>query len=511
MQIVPNLPADTYSMHQKKAAVIGSGVAGLASAIRLAVQGFSVTVYEKNEYPGGKLSHFEKDGFHFDAGPSLFTQPQNIAELFTLAGENMQDYFSYKQLPISCNYFYEDGTIINAWANANQLAKELHDKTGEDENAVMQYLNGAATLYQNVAEIFLNYSLHKLNTLFKAPILKALQTAKGRHLFGSLHTLNNKAFTKPHTVQLFNRYATYNGSNPYKAPGMLSLIPHLEHNEGNFYPKGGMISITNALYALALKKGVNFKFNLPVERIIESGGKVLGLVADKKNIPADVVISNMDIYGTYKYLLQNPDKATAILKQERSSSALVFYWGINGTFPQLDLHNIFFSNDYKTEFEHLFVHKTMQPDPTVYINITSKCEPGVQAPDGKENWFVMVNAPANIGQNWEEIKPAIKQLVLQKLSRLLQTNIEPLIETEEILDPISIETKTASYMGSLYGSSSNSKMAAFLRHPNFSKNIMGLYFAGGSVHPGGGIPLCLKSAKIMSELVAADFSKQKQH
>jgi phytoene dehydrogenase-like protein len=167
----------------------------------------------------------------------------------------------------------------------------------------------------------------------------------------------------------------------------------------------------------------------------------------------------------------------------------------------LDLHNIFFSSDYEKEFESLF--KTKQPfaDPTVYINITSKREPSIQAPMGKENWFVMVNAPANTGQDWETIKDFYKQAVLKKLGKLLGEDIEQLIEVEEVLSPVSIESKTASYMGSLYGTSSNSKTAAFMRHPNFSNTTKGLYFVGGSVHPGGGIPLCLSSAAIAANLV----------
>jgi len=159
-----------------------------------------------------------------------------------------------------------------------------------------------------------------------------------------------------------------------------------------------------------------------------------------------------------------------------------------------------FSNNYKEEFDCLFTKKTVYTDPTIYINITSTIEPA-QAPSGKQNWFVMVNAPANVGQNWEQIKQEAKANIIVKINTLLQTSIEDYIEVEEILEPITIETKTNSFMGSLYGTSSNSKFAAFLRHPNFKGNIKQLYFCGGSVHPGGGIPLCLKSAKIVSELI----------
>jgi phytoene desaturase len=262
-----------------------------------------------------------------------------------------------------------------------------------------------------------------------------------------------------------------------------------------------MISIVDALYRLALKKGVQFHFDSPVQRIIVHENKTIGVVVNNENVPATAVLSNMDAYFTYRRLLNDERSAKKILKQERSSSAMIFYWGISKSFPQLDLHNIFFAADYKSEFDHLFRLKKSYHDPTVYINITSKCEPGRQAPAGKENWFVMVNTPANTGQDWDAYRLQYRAAIIEKLNRLLKTDIDSLVETETVMDPVSIETTSASFMGSLYGTSSNSRLAAFFRHPNFSKRIAGLYFAGGSVHPGGGIPLCLRSAKIASDLI----------
>jgi phytoene desaturase len=484
-----------------KAIIVGAGIAGIAAAIRLAVQGMDVHVFEKNAYPGGKLSDLEMDGYRFDAGPSLFTQPANIEELFALAGEPIGDYFTYTKMPVSCKYFFADGTEVNAYADKEHLANELSEKLGETKESVRNYLERSEKIYTAIGTVFINHSLHKRKTLFSGKIWKALKAARWPYLFNSLHQLNSTHFANNKTVQLFNRYATYNGSDPYKAPGMLSLIPHLEHNEGVFYPKGGMISITQALYRLALKKGVQFYFNSPVQRIIHHERKIKGVVVNDENIPADIVVSNMDTVFTYRHLMHDERKAAKILKQERSSSAMIFYWGIKKEFPALGLHNIFFSTDYKAEFDHLFRLKKIYTDPTVYINITSKCEPGVQAPAGKENWFVMVNAPANVGQDWESYKTQYRKIIIDKLNTHLQADIESLIETEAILDPVLIESKTSSFMGSLYGTSSNSKMAAFLRHPNFSRSINGLYFVGGSVHPGGGIPLCLKSAKITGDLI----------
>ncbi len=493
-------------MQSKKAIIIGSGVAGLASAVRLAVQGFEVEVYEKNNYPGGKLHAFEQDGFRFDAGPSLFTQPQNLEELFMFAGESIETYFKYHSVPIACKYFYEDGTTVNAYTDSAAFSKEIAEKLGEAPGAVETYLSGSAKIYDSIGSIFLQHSLQKRKTWFNPRIRKAIAHTRWSHIFNSLHQFNQQQFNSPKTIQLFDRFATYNGSNPYQAPGMLSLIPHLEMNQGTFYPEGGMASITAALYELAQKKGAKFFFNKPVQRIIHHEGKVKGVVVDDRNIEADVVVSNVDAYLTYKHLLLEERQSKKIARQERSSSAVVFYWGLNKSFPQLQLHNIFFSNDYKKEFDSIFTDGQLPVDPTVYVNITSKMEAGL-APAGKENWFVMINAPVNMGQDWRSNKQLLRGIVTEKLGRALGENVNDLIVSEQTLDPVLIGQQTACYKGALYGTSSNSKWAAFLRPANFSKHIKGMYLCGGTVHPGGGIPLCLKSAKIVSELIAADLKK----
>lgn len=487
------------SQLKKKVIVIGSGVAGLAVAIRMAVKGYSVQVFERNAEPGGKLGHFIQDGYSFDAGPSLFTQPANMEELFEMAGEPIEAYFSYRKLPLACRYFFEDGKVINAFTDPALFARELEEKNGEEAASVRRYLSNAERAYNSIGTIFLDYSLHRSKTWFNRRILPALSATRLSYLLKSMHNFHRSHFKSPQTVQIFDRFATYNGSNPYKAPAMLSMIPHLEQNEGTFYPTGGMISITRALYALALKKGVRFHFSTAVEEILHDNGKVRGVMAGGVMHEASRVVSNMDVYFVYRDLLRDQAQAAAVLKRERSSSALIFYWGLKKEFRQLHLHNIFFTRNYEEEFRHLFVTREMYKDPTIYVNITSKMEAG-QCPPGTENWFVMLNAPANQDQDWDTIRQQAKQAVIEKLSRQLGQDIAPLIETERIMDPRGIESQTLSYMGSLYGTSSNSPFAAFLRHPNFNSSIKGLYFTGGSVHPGGGIPLCLKSAKIVSEL-----------
>ena len=487
-------------MKRKKAIVIGAGVAGLATAIRLQVQGFVVSVYEANAYPGGKLSQMQLKGYRFDCGPSLFTMPQFIEELFILASKNMRDYFSYHKKEVVCNYFYEDQTRFTAYSEVNRYAREAAKVFDVNEQDIESYFENSKKKYDLTACLFLEKSLHQFKSYFSKDTIKAIVHLNTLDITKNLNEVNKGYFEDPKLVQLFNRYATYNGSSPYQTPGIMSMIPHLEQHFGTYFPEGGMYSITNSLFNLAKDLGVHFHFNKQVKTILVKNKKATGVVVDKITEKAAIVISNMDIVPTYRKLLKNQKAPEKTLSQPRSSSALIFYWGITKEFSQLDLHNILFSKDYQEEFDAIFNQKTISEDPTVYINITSKDEKE-DAPPGCENWFVMINVPGNTGQDWGLLINKVRKNILAKISRILKTDIEPLIEVENILDPRSIESKTQSYQGSLYGSSSNNKFAAFLRHPNFSQQIKNLFFCGGSVHPGGGIPLCLLSGKIVDDLV----------
>lgn len=487
-------------MPQKKAIIIGAGIAGIAAAIRLSVKGYIVQVFEANSHPGGKLSEISQDGFRFDAGPSLFTMPQYVDELFELAGKNPSDFFQYQKLDIVCKYFYPDGTRLTAFADTDKFIDEIQEVTGEDKDAVRKYLKNSSTIYNITHRVFLEQSIHRLKTYLSWDTVKSVLHLPQIDSFRTMHQANKDFFKDERLVQFFDRYATYNGSNPYQAPATLNVIPHIEQHYGAYFPVKGMYDITESLVKLAQSLGVNFSYNSRVEEIVLNKNKVIGIMANKGLTRGDIIVSNMDIWFTYNKLLKQhpqlyPEK---ILRQQRSSSALVFYWGINKLFAGLDLHNIFFSADYNAEFDHIWRQKTVYHDPTVYINITSKYKPD-DAPEGCENWFVMINVPANTGQDWDAFINAAKANIIKKLSHILGEDVGKLIVTESILDPRGIENITSSWQGSIYGTSSNSRFAAFLRHANFSAKIKGLYFCGGSVHPGGGIPLCLLSAKIATE------------
>ncbi len=483
------------------ATIIGSGIAGLASSIHLARKGYQVQIIEQAPSFGGKLNTIILGNYRFDSGPSLFTMPHFVTELLD---PDLIQKFEYFKLPVLCNYFYPDGSQFHASSQIDAFIDEAAHFFDEPKFKIQQFLNHSKRIYDITSPVFLENSLHKLSTYTAPTGIKGIANLWRLDMFRTMNKALESQFSNPKIIQLFNRYATYNGSNPYKAPATLHVIPHLEFHYGAYLPKTGMRDIAEILYEQALRLGVQFEFNSRVNKLhVEnqsSKPRISRVITEEgKEFISDIVVANVDIKIVYQKLLKKslPPK---IKNAENSSSALIFYWGIKQKFPELDVHNIFYSNDYREEFDAIFHRKTIQKDPTVYINITSKLV-GSDAPEYGENWFVMINVPHNSGQDWNELVGIAKEKILQKLSKSLNVQVSDLIETEAVLDPITIESNTGSDKGSLYGSSSNHRMSAFFRQANFSKEYDNLYFCGGSVHPGGGIPLCLLGAKIVNKLI----------
>ena len=398
-----------------KVAIIGSGIGGICSAIRLKNQGFDVNVYEKNDYPGGKLSTFKLGDFRFDAGPSLFTMPHLVDELFAISNENPRKFFNYKKKKIHCKYFWDDGKKFTAYSDKKKFFNEIEKEFDVPSSTVKGYLKKAEKKYNLTEKIFLKKSLHKLSTYINIDTLKALFNVNIFQINKTLSKVNSEELKNKYLIQIFNRYATYNGSSPYKTPGMMSLIQHLENHYGTYIPEGGMHEITNSLFNLAKKIGVKFHFKSEVTKLkIEKNEiKFLEINNDKK-ILSNYFISNVDTHHFYTKLLGN-NISHRSLKSERSSSAVIFYWCMKNIKTDLDLHNIFFSSDYKKEFESIFEKKQIYNDPTVYLNITSK-DVKNDAPKNSENWFVMVNAPHNANQNWNSEIKILAPYCLQALS-----------------------------------------------------------------------------------------------
>ena len=312
-----------------KVSVIGGGIGGLAVAIRMAARGYSVTLFEANEYLGGKMGQIQEQGFRFDTGPSLFTQPQLIEELISLCKKAPENYFSYRKLEESCRYFFEDQSVIIGHANQEQFAEEVANKTTVKPESIKKHLERSAFLYNATHTLFLEKSLHKLSTYLSLDTLLAFCKLPFLDLFTSMSKRNKKRFENPKVEQIFNRYATYNGSDPYRAPALLNLIPHLEFNQGAYFPKGGMHSIAKLLERLCIEMGVDIHRSTRVERIELTHQKVTGVHTKNGFFQSEYIICNQDVYFVYDRLLRKKEKAKRLKKLERSTSAIIFYWGIN--------------------------------------------------------------------------------------------------------------------------------------------------------------------------------------
>jgi phytoene desaturase len=491
---------EEYEAVGQHIAIVGGGVAGLAAAARLAALGYRVDLLEAASEPGGKMRDFQANGFRFDGGPSLFTLPEVMEQLFADCGKRLSDYVTYDRLELVTRYFYPDGTQVNAWSNPERFASEMEQKIGEPATNVLALLKRAAFMYRITASVFIERSLHDWRNLLRISTFLRLFAIPRLGIFTNMYQFQKRWLRDGRSLQLFGRFATYNGSDPYRAPGTLSMIAHIEQDRGAFYPHGGMVALRNALYSLATDLGVNIRLNTRVDRFWIHEKRLKGLLLGEDREIYPIVVCANDILQVQRKQMPRKYAQQRFLSQELSTSAVVFHWAVRGSFPQLDLHNVFFSSHYRREFHHL-QRSAVDLDPTWYVYISSKKNPA-DAPEGYENWFVMANVPAQRDLPWEELVLRLREEAIDRLSKALGVDLNNLVEEQRVITPIDMEKNTGAVGGALYGPASNSRWSAFLRQANRDRRIKGLFYCGGTVHPGGGIPLCLHSAAITADLIA---------
>lgn len=484
-----------------RAAVVGAGMGGLAAAARLATRGWKVTVFDSQSSPGGKNAQETWEGFRFDTGPSLLTMVPVFRDLFASCGRRLEDFVTPVPLDPLCHYWWDDGSSTRVPGSVSGFIDHFSTLGWASKEALKAFFRRAERLHGIGGTLFLEKSLHQASTYFSPEGLKSILGLPFIDPFRTLHQAHGASFSDPRLVQLFDRYATYNGSDPFQAPATLDIIPWVEYAGGGWGVREGIHALARAMEKLCLDLGVEFRYGEKVDAILSKDGQIRGVEVREEFLPFGTVISNADVLNTYTLLGdEEAPWAKKYRKLEPSSSGFVFYWGMNRSFPDLGVHNIFFSGDYEKEFRQIFREKVLPEDPTVYINITSKITPE-DAPPGGENWFILVNTPPHQGQDWSAQGKVLRTSILARLEKALGLPLESHIALERTLTPGDIESRTGSTYGSLYGLSSNTWNAAFARHPNRSTRHKGLYFTGGSAHPGGGMPLVILSGKIVGELV----------
>ncbi len=504
--------------------IIGAGMGGLSAAIHLAAQGQRVTIFERQLQVGGKLNRLLIDGFSFDTGPSLITMPYVFRDLFQAAGRRLEDYLELLPLEITCRYFYRDGLVLNAWRDQERLRAEFAQLNSHDGEALCRFLDYTRMLYQAASDPFLFHSLGSPLDVLRTFVRYVLRghdnddtSTRSERLKAVLAALAPTTldqcvrgfFQDEHLRQLFDRYATYNGSSPYQVASVYSIIPYVEMADGGWYPRGGIYALAQACERLAHELGVQIETNCDVKRILVEHGEACGVVlADGRIVRSRIVIANSDVVTTHRELLSptvNERGYVRCLAQlEPSCSGFVLMLGLDKQYPRLAHHNIFFSDDYHAEFDDLFVQHIPQRNPTLYVCATTRTDAS-QAPSGCENLFVLVNAPYLTAQSdWQRDAQSYRDHVLDLLTHYPQVDLNDLREhsvCETLLTPDDFQRKYGANAGSIYGLSSNNRMAPFTRPGNRSKLLKNLYFVGGSTHPGGGLPLVTLSGKIVAEMI----------
>lgn len=480
----------------KKVAVIGSGIAGLASAVLLRKQGFDVEIFEMNSSPGGKINQFVKDGFRFDTGASLITMPFVIRDYFSCIDEDIDKYIELIRLPVSCKYFWKDGSEFNAYNSKKELSDEIKKVFGDEEYAsFIKYLDDNEPFFKIAFDSFMSKEFRFRNFINLKGLLNSHYFMSGRKYFDFLR----KYFGNEKLLQLFGRFATYNGSSPYLTPKLFSVIPFVEFEFGAWYMKGGIYKLILAMTELCGKLSVPVHY----ER------KFVSFESEKEIIKKLYFLNNksgQNEQAEFDYVVSDFTNSRELTgekylnNKDWSMSGFVMLIGLKGKTAGLQHHNILFSEDYYYEFQSIVNKKIPADDMTIYISITKKTT-DEDAPENCENWFVLVNAPF-LSDNFEWTKDNTETCKNRILGRIEEYGfkIKDRILFTETFTPADFLNRYNSEFGSLYGLSSNSNSLLYKRPKNKSSLFKNLYFTGGNSHPGGGIPLCFLSAKIISNL-----------
>jgi phytoene desaturase len=508
--------------------VIGAGMGGLAVAARLAATGHEVLVLEQAATVGGKLGIWSRDGWTFDTGPSLLTMPHLYRELFDDTGGPLDGVLDLVRLDPACRYRFADGTWLDMPGERAAIPPALNATLGAgigDQWAV--FLARAEAIWHATAGPFLQSTPTVADLLRLSRHLGDLRTVAP---WSTLRDLGARYLRDPRLRTLLDRYATYTGSDPRRAPAALATVPYVEQEFGSWYVRGGLRRLGQALHDRAVACGATIHTSAAVTRVLLDRGRVTGVrLADGATVPADLVVSDADASTLYGCLLP-PDVAGGVRRRLRratpSLSGFMLFLALRGRDPATTHHTVLFPDDYDDEFDCVFGNGVFGngvfgggvfgggvfgssgrrprpvPDPTVYISAPD--DPALRPDDASEAWFVLVNAPRHdpaAGVDWDS--PGLARAYAMRVLDVLAgrgVDVRDRVVWARTHTPADLQRTTWSPGGSIYGSSSNGAHAAFLRPANRSP-VLGLYLVGGSAHPGGGLPLVALSARIVAELI----------
>ena len=480
----------------------------MTAAIQLARAGFSVDLLEKNDRIGGKLNLHQEAGFSFDLGPSIFTLPQIFRPVFEGEGRKLEDYITLERVDPQWRNFFEDGKVVDLWEDTERMRSELASLGSEAFAEYEEFLRYSRLQYSIVERGYFNRGL---DTMWQFLRFYGLRGGRGLDYTGTMAGGISKRVHSPYLRDILEYFIKYVGSSAYDAPGFMNLMPNIQLEFGLWYVRGGLYQLARAFERRMEETGVRLHLEQRVTTIEKSGGRVTGVVArtadgSEKTFTADFVISNMEVIPANEELLHEPARVMKKLEKfEPACSGIVVHLGLDRIYPQLAHHNFFFSGDQKAHFDRVFHEKRLPDDPTIYLVAPTRTDP-TQAPAGCDNIKILPHIPYINEQHpyTREDCVALKEVCLDKLERMGLTDLRKHIVVEDFWTPFDIQERYLSNRGSIYGVVTDRRRNFAFKAPKRSGRYSNLFFVGGSVNPGGGMPMVTLCGQHVARLVMED-------
>jgi diapolycopene oxygenase len=485
----------------RHAVVIGAGLGGIGAAVSLAAAGWRVDVIEKNEHVGGKLNVLREQGFSFDLGPSILTLPAIFEKLFGRAKKRFADYVQTQFLIPHWRNFFEDGTSIDLHPTAAETIRANPGLGPDDERDLEAFLAYSKRLYDQCEPSYFDRGLETTWQMVRHHGI--LSSLRDFDLFASMDDGVRRRVRHPRLRTILDFFVKYVGSSAFDAPGVLNLMAHVQSAFGLLYVPGGLFNLATGLRKLMEDLGIRIRLGTEVVEIRAGDGRATGVrLQDGSCCDADVVVSNMEVIPAHRRLLGEPEgRLRRFRRFEPACSGLVLHLGMNRTYPRLAHHNFFFSGDPEKHFHTVFREKRLPDDPTIYLVAPARTDPS-QAPDGCENLKILPHIPYIHDPPFTpEDYLALKERVLDKLERMGLEGLRRHVVVEQMWVPEDIERLYYSNRGAIYGVVSDRRLNRGFKAPRQSDRYPNLWFAGGSVNPGGGMPMALLSGMLAADRI----------
>lgn len=480
----------------KTVIVIGAGIGGIATAARLARNGYRVTVLEKCEKPGGRCGQMVIDGHRFDTGTTIFMMPAIYAETFSALGERMDDHLNLQRIDPTYHLYFQDNSEFRLTSDQSEMLAQMETMEPGSYQRLRQYLAEGCQFYALSMEKVVNRDFLSLGEFINPGMLATFLKLKAL----TRHTTYASRFFKTSKLQMaFTFQDMYMGLSPYDSPATYSFLQSIELTDGLFYPVGGMYRVVEALTAIAQKNGVEFQYNAPVSKILTEGSVATEIeTSSGQLLNADIIVANADLGYVYSRLLPDDGEAGRIDRKEYGCSTVNFFWGLDRQYPLLGAHNLFFAGDYRKGFAEIFKDNRMPEEPNFYIHAATRMDPSA-APAGCDTLYAAVpvgHINPRIVQDWPAVRARARSVILERLAQVGMADLESHIKVEACFTPLDWQSRYNLSRGSAHGLSHRLTQMGYFRPQRRHKRFRNLFFVGASTHPGTGVPTVLVSARL---------------